>query len=215
MSFILDALKKSENDRQEQAETEFATVPTSPDAPAVPRWLWVLGGLLTINVVVVLGLVLRPDSQPYTSSPITMPASEPAAAAAEDNATFSNQVAEARKNQPDRSEPEPIPSPETSRPAQSTIRTRPTPVPVDNLPTSIGAALPSLMELRADGTLQLPELHVDIHVYSDVPAERFVFINMDKHREDSRIDEGPVVREITPDGVILEYQGRVFLLPRE
>ncbi len=46
MSFILDALKKSENDRQEQAEAEFATVPSSPGPLAAPSWLWVLGGLL-------------------------------------------------------------------------------------------------------------------------------------------------------------------------
>ena len=49
MSFILDALKKSENERQEQSDTEFATVPSSPDAPAAPRWLWILGALLAIN----------------------------------------------------------------------------------------------------------------------------------------------------------------------
>ncbi len=215
MSFILDALRKSENDRQEQAEAEFATVPSSPDTPAVPRWLWILGGLLTINAVVILGLVLRPDPPPYTASPITMPASEPAAATAEDTATFSDQVAKARKNQPDRSVPEPTPAPETSRPVQSTTRTRTTPVSVDNLPTGIAAALPSLMELRADGTLQLPELHVDIHVYSDVPGERFVFINMNKYREHSRLDEGPTLNEITSDGVVLEYRGIAFQLPRE
>ena len=70
-------------------------------------------------------------------------------------------------------------------------------------------------ELRLDGQLQLPDLHLDIHVYSDAPEERFVFINMVKHRERSRLDEGPVVSEITPEGVILDYQGRTFLLPRE
>ena len=42
-----------------------------------------------------------------------------------------------------------------------------------------------------------------------------MFINMEKHREQSRLDEGPVVSEITPDGVVLEHQGREFLLPRE
>ena len=75
--------------------------------------------------------------------------------------------------------------------------------------------MPSLVELRANGTLQLPDMHVDIHVYSDVPSERFVFINMNKYQEKSRLDEGPVVDEITSDGVILEYHGTIFLLPRD
>ena len=86
---------------------------------------------------------------------------------------------------------------------------------VANLPVTRAAVLPTLIELRANGTLQLPELHIDIHVYSDVPGERFVFINMNKYKENSRLDEGPDIQEITIDGVILEYRGTEFMLSRE
>jgi general secretion pathway protein B len=61
----------------------------------------------------------------------------------------------------------------------------------------------------------LPDLHLDIHVYSDQPADRFVFINMKKYKENSTLTEGPGVREITPDGVVLEHAGTAFLLPRD
>lgn len=71
------------------------------------------------------------------------------------------------------------------------------------------------MELQASGRLQLPELHLDVHVYSGSPPDRFVFINMSKYREQSRLTEGPLLTEIREDGVVLEYQGRTFLLPRE
>jgi general secretion pathway protein B len=74
---------------------------------------------------------------------------------------------------------------------------------------------PTIDQLRLNGSLNLPELHLDIHVYSDNPAERFVFINMRKYREGARIEAGPEIREIRPDGVILEYQGQTFLLPRQ
>ena len=70
-------------------------------------------------------------------------------------------------------------------------------------------------ELRLEGALQLVDLHIDIHVYAEEPAERFVFINMNKHTENSTLAEGPVVKEITTDGVVLEHQGNTFLLPRE
>ena len=73
MSFILDALKKSETDRQQQGSAEFAGVPTSNRREKPPRWLWVLGLLLAVNVVVLLGLLLRPDAQPAVS-----PAAQPA-----------------------------------------------------------------------------------------------------------------------------------------
>ena len=56
---------------------------------------------------------------------------------------------------------------------------------------------------------------MDIHVYSDIPEDRFVFINMNKHKEGSRLAEGPLVREITPEGVILNQNGTSFLLPRD
>ena len=58
-------------------------------------------------------------------------------------------------------------------------------------------------------------MHLDIHVYSGQPADRFVFINMSKYKERSTLTEGPLVKEITPQGVILEYGSTVFLLPRE
>ena len=61
----------------------------------------------------------------------------------------------------------------------------------------------------------MPELHVDIHVYSESPGDRFVFINMSKHNEGSRLSEGPLVEEITPEGVVLSMNGTTFLLPRD
>jgi general secretion pathway protein B len=75
--------------------------------------------------------------------------------------------------------------------------------------------LPTIHEVIANGTVMLPNLHLDIHVYSDIPEDRFVFINMSKQRENSKLTEGPVVKEILPEGVILEYQGTSFLLTRD
>jgi general secretion pathway protein B len=76
-------------------------------------------------------------------------------------------------------------------------------------------SLPTIHELVANGTIVLPELHVDVHVYSEVQEDRFVFINMNKHMEGSRLAEGPLIREITRDGVVLDQNGITFLLPRE
>jgi hypothetical protein len=59
------------------------------------------------------------------------------------------------------------------------------------------------------------DLHLDIHVFSMTPSERFIFVNMNRYREGATLEEGPRVAEITPEGVILEYTGMRFLLPRE
>ena len=69
--------------------------------------------------------------------------------------------------------------------------------------------------MRAQGRVSLPDLHVDIHVFSEVASDRFVFINMNKHKEGSQLPEGPLVEEITPDGVVLSMNGTTFLLPRD
>lgn len=222
MSFILDALKKSENDRQSQAEAEFSAVPSSPDAPATPRWLWVFGALLVINALVLFGFVLRDDPP---SSPASLPAAgaatvtpverNPASNQSSGNtASFASQL-EARRQQPAVADSETETAPAaTSRQIAPTTTQRPA-VSVANLPVSRAAVLPTLMELRTNGTLQLPDLHLDIHVYNNVPANRFVFIDMNKYQENSQLDSGPTVQEITSDGVILAYQGVTFLLPRE
>jgi hypothetical protein len=52
-------------------------------------------------------------------------------------------------------------------------------------------------------------------VYSDVPAERLVFINGRKYVEGQAVDADTVVEQITVDGVILLSQGRrVVLQPK-
>ena len=210
MSFILDALRKSENDRQEHSSAEFASVPSGSVTSGPPRWLWILILLLAVNVAVLLGLLLRGDTQavvahttdatPATSKPAVQ--SEP-----QSDTTFADRIEEARERQPvavAKAEPEPRPEPlqasEAPAAEQSTFTLR---------------ALPTAAELRANGTLQMAELHLDIHVFSETPEDRFVFINMVRHKENSRLAEGPVVSEITPEGVILDYLGTEFLLPRE
>lgn len=221
MSFILDALKKSETERQQQSRAEFAGVPTSSGAPSAPRWLWILGVLLAINLAVLTGLLLKPGSRPETGP---VPAVIPAATTKDPGTPvaggFAEQVAEARLNAP------PV---QQSPPAQPVTRGTVTtmvvesdtdlPLPETTPPRAAQArnpaALPTIHQLRADGVLVLPDLHLDIHVYSENPDDRFVFVNMTRQDEGSQLAAGPVVEEITADGVVLTYQGLTFLLPRD
>lgn len=210
MSFILDALKKSETERQQQTSAGFSSVPTSSAKPSPFRWLWLIGALLAINLAVLVGLLVRPDAPP-AAAPTQVEAAPqlPPDAATQEartpdtSVTFAEQVARAQQDQlPVANEIGVGTPPPAMEPAQARAQAAP-------------ARIPTIDELLVDGSIQLPELRIDIHVYSDVPAERFVFINMTKHREQSRLAEGPVVNEITRDGVVLRHQGRTFLLPRE
>jgi general secretion pathway protein B len=210
MSFILDALKKSETERQQQTGAEFSSVPSSSGEPQSFKWLWILALLLLVNVAVLLGVLLRPDRAPDVPVPVESAPVEPApvepAPVEQRQPTFEQRVAEAKQNQPAPQLPAADPAP---------VREQPAEVAVEQSTSAERPRLTTIDELRLDGSLQLPALHLDIHVFADDPAERFVFINMTKYRENSQLDEGPVVTEITTDGVILEHQGRTFLLPRE
>lgn len=209
MSFILDALKKSEAERQQSNTSEFAGVPTSPSKPSVPRWLWIVGFLLAINLAVLIGLLLQSDSpeanpsRPTVVNPPHVQQSAPT--------SFAEQAAAARQQPPvaqamseaEESMPEPAPNIQAELISQD-----PSAISADQL-------YPTIQEVRVSGTVNLPELHLDIHVFSPVPEDRFVFINMTKLREGSQMDEGPRVIEITPDGVILKHRNTSFVVPRE
>ena len=210
MSFILDALKKSETERQQQGPSDFANVPSSTESPGVPRWLWVLGLLLAVNLAVLLGVLLRDDEPGIDSAPAEASRVQQESAS---GPSFSERIREARERETAASvstaaAPEPVAQPAATQQPSAPVQSRPQ-------PEFTLAELPTADELRATGQLQLSDLHLDIHVYSEKPAERFVFINMVKHREKSRLAEGPIVQEITPEGVILDYSGTRFLLPRE
>lgn len=200
MSFILDALKKSESERQSQGTAEFRGVPSSARSPRVSRWLWIVGLLLAVNLAVVFSLLLRPEIAPPGSN---ISQTDEFSAPATTQSSFVEQVAQARQNVP----------PMQAAPAPTTQETAYSPQPLGTSRNS--ALIPSIHEVRANGIISLPDLHLDIHVYSDVPEDRFVFINMAKQREGTRLSEGPLVTEITPGGVVLNYQNTMFLLPRE
>jgi general secretion pathway protein B len=75
--------------------------------------------------------------------------------------------------------------------------------------------LPTINELNLSGSQALPELHLDVHVYGTKPSERFVYINMRKYHEGTTLQEGPTVEHIRRDGVILNFHGLRFILPRQ
>ena len=220
MSFILDALKKSENERQQQQSADFASVPSGRDSRPAPRWLWALGLLLVVNLAVVAGLLLRPETLSSAPAIVAPPATEsPQAEDLGDSVapgaarpTFSERVADARRNSP-----APVTGPQTATDVTEDTSAEVTPAadapsPAPEPARTGVAELPSLEELQIQGRFDLPPLHLDLHVYNETPAQRFVSINMNKYRENETLREGPRVREITPEGVILEYQDTAFAL---
>lgn len=237
MSFILDALKKSESERQRQSPTEGLYVPSAPSSAPTSRWLWVVGALLLVNAIVLTVVLLRSNSPAPAQSTASVineqkqVAASPIASLEQqtDRQTISDDNAYAETSEQLTSfkervdvakdkyaEPEPAPAAEkTSSTATEFVLSNNRNDTANTNSEKISAAwFKTFNEVRAGG-MDLPDLDLELHVFSDAPASRFVFVNKSKYKERATLTEGPLVKEIVPEGVVLEYRGTQFLLPRE
>jgi len=208
MSFILDALRKSETERQRQATPSLADAQYQVNKKKRGVWVPALVTILAANLLII-GYMLfdnsrdvRNTSQPAeefagdTAIAVETPMEEPMVAAPAGRTT---QIAAAEKPAPAAVAADPVTgSASPGMPLESALLN-----------------LPSLQQLTLSGQLSLSPLHLDIHVYAGQVEKRFIFINMNKYREGDRLEEGPTVEEITTTGVILLHQGNRFTLERE
>jgi general secretion pathway protein B len=251
MSFILDALKKSETERQRQSVPGLMDTRVANRRNRLPIWAVLLGVLLVINVIVLAVVLMRSNSAPRTAggpAPGTPAAARPApgdTAAAGGPAPATAGADHFSPMDPNPANPVYAPEiPVAAAPAQTPVDNaapmtppRPAAVPrlVDDLKVpplrsarradpvltdedakaDSDEVLPTINELSLSGSQSLPELHLDVHVYGSKPSERFVFINMRKYHEGTTLQEGPTVEHIRRDGVILNFHGLRFLLPRQ
>lgn len=228
MSFILDALRKSEHERQRQEGPGIADLRVaSPARSRQPLWALVLGALVLVNIAVVVALVLRNNAGHQPAAPA--PAASETSAAAPATAVAPAPVVAPSITAPPAAAPVP-PANELPGPApgatgtalsevadeasEPTLRAPPA-APAAAVESSESyASLPTLGDVTLQGA-SLPDLHLDLHVYASRPADRFVFINTRKYREGGQTPDGTTIERITPDGVVLNHRGVRFLLPRQ
>jgi general secretion pathway protein B len=234
MSYILDALKKAAEQRGANA-----TVLLRPSAPLaraarLRRLPWiVVGGLLLLNMVGLVYLmrpaaVIMPAPQPVSPpkvaliQPIEPPAPPPPTQVIP--AEPPRSVAPVRPITPAATPPT-VTAPAVTSPAvnpaapgrtsvdrpvsdKTIVRIAPEraapgarPAPVEPKAAAPGAPP------KADGRFKLEVLS-----YSDVPAQRLVFINGRRYREGETMDGGVKIEEIREDSVVLSDAGQRFTL---
>jgi len=225
MSFILDALKKSEIERQRQSVPGLMDTRLGPRRRRLPVWAVALGVLLSINLLVLAFVLTRKSAPAAHASLPAGAASAPEAAVPPETPHFSPLDAAPVYAQeiPVAAGENPAPHrPLTARastddPGAATLRPahHPDPLLTDEDARADQEVLPSISEINLTGAQALPELHLDVHVYATRAADRFVYVNMRKYHQGSTLQEGPAVERIRRDGVVLNYQGLRFILPRQ
>ena len=237
MSFILDALRKSEHERQRSATPGITNVPFGAPRRVLPAWAVALMVVLAVAVLALGGAWLRSEwsagarqarSTPATETPVAPPASASRAPAAERPAPPAERAAQLAERSLARENGRAIaPPPQSSlrapaSPSSSTLAASP-PAELSDEPRlpraerpgepagKGGPVLPSAASLEAEG-IAVPKLALQLVAFYDSPAERYVFINGAKYREGATLAEGPKVVSITTNGAVLSYLGREFML---
>ena len=249
MSFILDALRKSETERRKAQGPGIGDAPLVVHQKHVPRWTVGLIAGLSVGLVVVGWFWLRdadtgtdrdpvgvaassaptgpggaastaeafagadfPTAPPASIAPAIAPDSRPAGEVSDLSAEALLATAA-----PDAAGVRSAPTSQAAAPSPQAVSTAATPPPraaTTAAPEALAAPMLTLAQYRASGGA-LPELNLELHVYSPAAAERFVFINSSKYVEGQTLAEGPRLGAITVDGAVLVHQGRSLLLPRE
>lgn len=227
MSFILDALRKSENERQRQAGPALAEIPVARPVTRRPPTVGIaIGALVAVNLAVLGYFLLRsPAPTPAAVAPAATVATTPAAAPAtpavsaplaaeatrELRPLAGEATAEYDEAPPAQYQPPAAPDPSLLPPPRQATRAPPAARPAaasDNF-------VPTIDDLTPQATAGLPTLNLDLHVYATDPGQRFVFINNRRYLEGATMPEGVRVERITRDGVVLQWHGMQFLLPRQ
>ncbi|MGB2272062.1 MAG: general secretion pathway protein GspB [Pseudomonadales bacterium] len=198
MSFILDAIKKSENERQRSKQPDVHSLQDSApqikaEASTVSRlvllliaisiivvaswWLWLqVGPQISPRLVAWLEGVEAVDKTPTEAQSLTQ---EPVY----NDSAFNESGYK-------------VSSKKINYTADSEL-------PPNN-------QIKELWEQPADYQSTIPELDFSFHVFSDIPKERMIIINGRRMREGQVVSRGLTLRVITETGVILHYGDRFF-----
>lgn len=74
--------------------------------------------------------------------------------------------------------------------------------------------IPWLRDMPFEFRQAVPKMNINVFVYANEPAERFVLIDMVKYRTGQSTKDGVDIVEIKPDGLVVRYDGRVFKVER-
>jgi len=73
------------------------------------------------------------------------------------------------------------------------------------------ASTQNLREMPDDFRAGFPAITVDVHAYSDDPAQRFVLVGGKRYHEGDTLPQGPRIFGIVPEGIVFDWQGQRVL----
>lgn len=231
MSYILDALRRADSERERGAVPSLHSKQIAPgvadgddgDEPAgrsvQPLW-WAVGGLSLALVGLAAWLMVgrsAPDPEPVRAAPAVaqapvLPAPVPAPEAPQPapKPVAAQPAPVERKSLP----VSPAPEPATARVATAPkLAPRPAEKPVAPAPAAArdeDTPVPSISELPDDIRRQLPALSVSGASYSKNPASRMLILNGQVFKEGDKVANDLVLEQIRLKSAVLSFKGRRY-----
>lgn len=199
MSFILDALKKSDNKRQESSPPRLDTVHNSVPRTGRrrPAWLGLLLAVLLLNAgVLVWLLIFAQPTPPVATNTVSQQAN-----------TLSAEPAPVAKPTP-QIDKQPLPQVLPANSASQEVPSRASRPVVDRRIYAV-SELPVAVQRR------IPELHMSLHAFNkSSPSAGMIRVNEQILRQGGKLDGKILLEEIQADGAVFRFEGYRFLLPR-
>jgi len=215
MSFILDALNKSETNRADRLSGTQAPRTASPvkqHRSIKPAFIMVIVVLLATVFSLWLWLQTQQQPAPGSTQPLSAPEEKASAnqASIETTPTWERmqlQVQPLTTSADINNEALPLATQdEHSALAKKNI----VPQVEPEQPSGISANIPTRQELSGAEQASLPPLHIDGHIYDPSPSRRMIIINGEIAHEKQHMNNGILIEEITPTGAILNHHDTVF-----
>ena len=221
MSYILDALKKSEQQRGNGKIPDVQTVHSSSlnyRDEKKAYWPYFLIIAILLNLIAILYFIFDKELEPGTITP----QEEYTASKAETGSTQEKVAAT------DFASPEEISVPETSSKKQAASNTEILSTPTKEEPVETKAEEKEISQpvktaedspreniieyhdLPESLNRQIPTINISAHVYSSNPLQRSIVINNNLLEEGDYVLDDLILQEITVDGAIFDFDGTRF-----
>lgn len=227
MSYILEALKKSDQQRQRGATPTLPTAQAPVAAPKQPVFLYY--GLLA-TVLLAAGILIgwlrpwqaeqpAPAAEPLAAKPPISVSHQTALTPLPDPPEAARKTAQElpAANLTPAVQPAPMAAamkPDLPAPARTeTLSTPPAvtaPMPEKPADAAQEQKVVPMAELPLPIQQEIPAMTIPLHAYSSKPRDRLVSINDRMLREGESLTPGLRLEQITPDGLIFSYKGYRF-----
>jgi len=222
MSYILEALRKADRERNvgDVPDLESAHWGVRKTASS-SRWPWVVAALLLFNAALLVYLLGRDAEVGGGVETVNIPPADAPARSTQGVGEPLQRLVKPEREIPRDQRPKVNYPPPTAAPVQPDRATR--------KPSTAARVVESATPLSAsDSESQLPEWselplafrsgfalpRIDVHVYAEEPARRFVLVDLKKYREGDSLASGAVLEKIGPGSIQLFYQGTRFRVDR-